>query len=48
MCRIHFTDNYGYGAIDVENHEVATVANNLREDPNVDGVWVEDLNEEEC
>lgn len=46
--RIHFTDNYGQGAIDVDNREdYNETYKNLLEDPTVEDIWVEDLNEEE-
>ena len=39
---IHFRDNYGYGALEVDKQNVSDVLENLRNDPEVDDIWFDD------
>lgn len=43
--KIHFTDNYGQATIETEDYD--EVMQNLKDDPEVDDIWVEQYNEEE-
>ena len=43
--KIHFTDNYGQATIETDNYD--EFMTNLKNDPNVDGIWVEYFDPEE-
>ena len=46
--RVHFTDNYGGGAIEAKTpREYRRIMENLRNDPTAGGVWVETWSEGE-
>lgn len=48
MYKIHFTDNYGQGAITCESDEEwVRVRDNLVSDPNVNDIWTEFHDDEE-
>lgn len=48
MYRIHFTDDYGPAAFEVNTSEEKDEAlDNLRQDPNAENIWVESYNEVE-
>ena len=44
---IHFTDNYGQGAIDCYPDELPGCLKALRECPEVEDIWVESFDTEE-
>ena len=45
--KIHFTDNYGPATIEVDRDDYDEVYQNIKDDPECDGIWVEQYNEDE-
>lgn len=45
--KIHFTDNYGQGTIEVDGDDYDEAYQNIKDDPECDNIWVEQYNEEE-
>ena len=45
--RINFTDAYGQGQIECDGGAFDEIMTNLRNDPNVEGLWVESYDPEE-